>query len=595
MIDSGTITNDLQDNKWSWSYQYSTQVDNNIVMVHPDGAKLSIFDMSTNIFQSYWNSIEIINEKGCLTSSNNFLFLTGGTGELSTTLQILSLSTNQWMKNLPQSNHNRINLACVVHPNTNELFLIGGYNEYMQEPVKSVEHIFVGDLDTSMNRTWQSRYFLTNAPERASSFVYGNDIVIIGGYQRKYFTVNGQKYYYPDYSCNVQVINTLEIYTTSRGYLDFCVYGTATIMVNNVGYAFGGVRENTGSDSATDFWQYANLGSPPTGSPSMEPTSISLKTVNKGHINISFPVMLIFIGCGIVIVCTIIVVLRHAKKSKKKDKRRNNRKREMARYIDVYGNNSNIHTYHKSPRSDDKPVTPKTTIYEIEMENVNDKIQVHALIDFMENDNFENNIALRNRVDEVNKNENYQNENNKMNRESVIATWCKNDIIAWINNIDLKDQWKAFAVSAVENVVCDGTNLIGVKSGKDIATLFDIKNVMLCRRLWKDLKKHKFENNETHNYQNDNDQKENNEMNQKQSVIATWSKNDVIAWVNNINLKDQWKQIALNAVRNSECDGNDLIEVQSGKDVAKVFDIKNPMLCSRLWKDLKKHKYALSA
>eukprot|EP01084_Bolivina_argentea_P227873 384946_1 len=72
--------------------------------------------------------------------------------------------------------------------------------------------------------------------------------------------------------------------------------------------------------------------------------------------------------------------------------------------------------------------------------------------------------------------------------------------------------------------------------------------------------------------------------------ISQWTKQNILVWINNIGLQDQWKQIAINAVESGEYKGDDLMSLKSGKDIAKLFGIQNPMLCNRLWRELKKKK-----
>eukprot|EP01084_Bolivina_argentea_P041882 77317_1 len=75
------------------------------------------------------------------------------------------------------------------------------------------------------------------------------------------------------------------------------------------------------------------------------------------------------------------------------------------------------------------------------------------------------------------------------------------------------------------------------------------------------------------------------------SNVSRWHKNDILEWINDIDdLSSQWKAKAVNAVKNGQFNGQDLMVLTSKNDVAKLFDIQNPMLCSRLWKELKKIK-----
>eukprot|EP01084_Bolivina_argentea_P173265 300106_1 len=75
-----------------------------------------------------------------------------------------------------------------------------------------------------------------------------------------------------------------------------------------------------------------------------------------------------------------------------------------------------------------------------------------------------------------------------------------------------------------------------------------------------------------------------------ESGVAQWSKTDIIQWINGLGLSEQWKETALYAVRNSNCTGNDLMSVNCKQDMLSLFGIQNPMINSRLWKELKKIK-----
>eukprot|EP01084_Bolivina_argentea_P249451 417598_1 len=73
------------------------------------------------------------------------------------------------------------------------------------------------------------------------------------------------------------------------------------------------------------------------------------------------------------------------------------------------------------------------------------------------------------------------------------------------------------------------------------------------------------------------------------SVVSQWNKKDILEWVNSINgLQDQWKEVATNAIKNGRYNGQHLMQLKSGKDIAKLFGIQNPMICARLWRELRK-------
>ncbi len=76
--------------------------------------------------------------------------------------------------------------------------------------------------------------------------------------------------------------------------------------------------------------------------------------------------------------------------------------------------------------------------------------------------------------------------------------------------------------------------------------------------------------------------------NANDTSLSAMRENDILEWVNSINLSAQWKEVATNAIKKGKYDGNDIKKLKSGKDVSKLLGIQNPMLCSRLWKEIKK-------
>eukprot|EP01084_Bolivina_argentea_P286371 491231_1 len=76
-------------------------------------------------------------------------------------------------------------------------------------------------------------------------------------------------------------------------------------------------------------------------------------------------------------------------------------------------------------------------------------------------------------------------------KKNDITDWSNNDIINWVNNLKLSQQWKQITIDAItkHGSICTGADLERIKSKKDIKQLFGINNPMLNSRLWIELKK----------------------------------------------------------------------------------------------------------
>eukprot|EP01083_Nonionella_stella_P147847 467092_1 len=93
----------------------------------------SIFDLSTTQYTSNWNNITLDTNVGfsaCFASSQSFLYILGGylgaTVMWSKVVQIVSLTTYEWIDNPPYIQHSRGNLACIVY--NDYLWAFGGQN-----------------------------------------------------------------------------------------------------------------------------------------------------------------------------------------------------------------------------------------------------------------------------------------------------------------------------------------------------------------------------------------------------------------------------------------------------------------------------------
>eukprot|EP01083_Nonionella_stella_P196086 721744_1 len=234
------------------------------------------FNLKTKQFvANYTIPIEVESYGGCFASYTNYIYVVGGlnwtSGHSYEMLQVLNLSSNSWIPNAPMMHLARHSLSCIVHPNRNTLYAIGGEiggTKFAREWRSSIELIFV-DTDIRYEQWLNNAYNLIKPLSLSRSVVYGDDILVIGG--RDDVTQ----------STDMQVINTITGQVSIElNALSYQVLGHALAILEGVVYAFGGY---SGSKAYSD-WQYytlppiptttSNPSGVPTSNPSNKPTNV---------------------------------------------------------------------------------------------------------------------------------------------------------------------------------------------------------------------------------------------------------------------------------------------------------------------------------
>eukprot|EP01083_Nonionella_stella_P196087 721745_1 len=230
------------------------------------------FNLKTKQFvANYTIPIEVESYGGCFASYTNYIYVVGGlnwtSGHSYEMLQVLNLSSNSWIPNAPMMHLARHSLSCIVHPNRNTLYAIGGEiggTKFAREWRSSIELIFV-DTDIRYEQWLNNAYNLIKPLSLSRSVVYGDDILVIGG--RDDVTQ----------STDMQVINTITGQVSIElNALSYQVLGHALAILEGVVYAFGGY---SGSKAYSD-WQYYTLPpiptttSNPSGVPTSNPTNV---------------------------------------------------------------------------------------------------------------------------------------------------------------------------------------------------------------------------------------------------------------------------------------------------------------------------------
>eukprot|EP01084_Bolivina_argentea_P190810 327787_1 len=226
--------------------QFWTQINHTIFMIQGKN-RLATFDMKSKTFTESYNNLIIPTIHNpywhkwygyaCLTSYNNYLFIPGGAkadGWTINMVQVLDIMSNTWLQNVSNMTYTHHAHTCLVHPLTKELFVMGGWGQY-------IEKMFVGHDISSQN--WQTvgnLMYDSNGWQYIRAVVDNSYILVFGSMQV------------------IQVIDVLSGSISSGGRLQINIKSTTPINVNNVIYVFGGDL-NPDNHNGVDTLQYGVL------------------------------------------------------------------------------------------------------------------------------------------------------------------------------------------------------------------------------------------------------------------------------------------------------------------------------------------------
>eukprot|EP01084_Bolivina_argentea_P297116 511802_1 len=275
MIDYGN--NSLPTRIFGYNTFY-TQQNELLFMIDPFDNVLNVMDLSSKMFISNWHSVNMTPpiESGfrCLASTQEFIFMMGGYNteyKIINDLQILSLSTYAWIPNAPSMFWKRYNHACVFHPESEKLYVMGGYGKpvncsgYCSGDITSVEEIKVENI---LNNKWEKTTDLLFARHSARATTYGYNILVIGGDVWDDSLGN-----YKDID-EVEVINIYTNKVTLTARLNYPISSAAIINVQDRISVFGGVdHAHKPYKTEVNKWQYFDLPTAPTAAPTLPSVS----------------------------------------------------------------------------------------------------------------------------------------------------------------------------------------------------------------------------------------------------------------------------------------------------------------------------------
>eukprot|EP01083_Nonionella_stella_P147753 466677_1 len=153
--------------------QFWTQQQETVYMI-ADASTLSTFNLATKTYDSSYSTLSFA--VGCITSSNEYLYLTGGyDGTFLNKYKVLQINTKQWISNTKEMLQPRGRHTCIIV--NNYLYVIGGQSA---SNLDSIELVYSADSFASMN--WSSfPASLAVAACFVRSISYENVIYVFGG------------------------------------------------------------------------------------------------------------------------------------------------------------------------------------------------------------------------------------------------------------------------------------------------------------------------------------------------------------------------------------------------------------------------------
>eukprot|EP01083_Nonionella_stella_P186416 682331_1 len=250
-------------------YEQAVGVYNNSIFLI--GYKMHQF-LITNYFPNRI-PINTVYDDACLASSDGYLYVLGGRGS-GIDVQVLDISTKQWLDNVPSMLNSRKWFACIVDPNSNFLYAVGSHSSSL----KSIERIQTHNITFN---AWNVSDNLSAAVGFPRCVYLYDKIWVIGGYYGTYGS--------PIWNTDVHLIHsngTVSLYSN----VSYGQYGAPVIFTSDTIYVFGG-RSSPGTSSAVvrDTFMYYSFPSdyamqstfPPTNITNISATNTSAKPITS--------------------------------------------------------------------------------------------------------------------------------------------------------------------------------------------------------------------------------------------------------------------------------------------------------------------------
>eukprot|EP01083_Nonionella_stella_P174510 605172_1 len=236
--------------RWYPGTQQYTQLGTVLWMMRDDGDpnEQSFIAVDTSSHRPEYQLIttdKAVEDGGCLTSNDHYLFLLGDRSWGGSNYQIYDLQNAQWAPTFLALPGARQKMACIVVNGT--LYGIAGSTSgtYLSTTLTLDISVNINNLD------WQTLTGrLSEALIGTKAVAYGNDILLIGG-ENTNGTAVSKVHVIDTQTGDCQVDDTLT--------LAFAVANAAPIIVRNILFVFGGQISAQGQLTRTDKYQYMVL------------------------------------------------------------------------------------------------------------------------------------------------------------------------------------------------------------------------------------------------------------------------------------------------------------------------------------------------
>ena len=231
--------------------QAYSQLNQYVYIIHSSYSDYTIdrFNVeSATIEYNYIDIPTVATIRGCLATINindGYLVVMGGRNSSTApfhdlnSVQLYDIGNNSWLTDIPFLQQTRADFACEVDNKNKQLYAIGGNTQNGL----TIEVLQIGDISNIKNEQWRFIGNLSTYKSNHRAAVYGNDIIVVGGYTEIY------------------TIDTSNNEVRLIGYLDVDLYSCAIIVVGNILYVFGGYAKLTenGNFELLSSWRYIHL------------------------------------------------------------------------------------------------------------------------------------------------------------------------------------------------------------------------------------------------------------------------------------------------------------------------------------------------
>eukprot|EP01083_Nonionella_stella_P059257 155042_1 len=238
----------------TWHQQFWTQQEH-IVYIINGATSIAAFDFTTQTHStSFTSTPNNAGQQKCLTSSMDYLYVTGGQYGLEL-LQVMQISTAQWTVSNNRMNTGRRSHSCIVHDSF--LYVFGGFGTTWTSTTERV------DTNQITSNDWEYSVTLLHTVQYSRAVSCGDKLFVLGGRSRT-GRVN-----------SAQLIDPLH-QTILLQTMPYTLDGMGTICFGQNIYVFGGRA------SSNHVFYYTEFTDAPTNNPTF-PSVVPSRTPHQAN------------------------------------------------------------------------------------------------------------------------------------------------------------------------------------------------------------------------------------------------------------------------------------------------------------------------